>query len=281
MHIRIPKSEKRTLEQLREQYEVEKELANKLRNASREDRRYLYGDLYDEFYRRVPHQSQLTRQKDPKAQLVKVSKQMGLIKRFLNPESTFLEVGPGDCSLLLEVAKHVRKVYAIEVSAEITKDVIVPQNFELILSDGCNIPVAENSINIAYSNQLMEHLHPSDAFDQLQNIYKVLTAGGIYICLTPNRLTGPNDISKYFDKVSTGFHLKEYMLTELCALFRRVGFSRIRSYVGAKGIYIKFPLSLVKLCEKLLIVLPFSLRRRIVNTLPFRILLRISIVGKK
>lgn len=281
MCIRIPKSERRTIEQLREQYEVERELANRLRNASREERRYLYTTLYDEFYRRVPHQSQLARKKDPKARLVKLSKQMRLLKRFLNPESTFLEVGSGDCSLSLEVAKHVRKVYVIEVSAEITKDVSVPQNFELIISDGCNVPVAENSINIAYSNQLMEHLHPSDAFDQLQNIYKTLTAGGIYICLTPNRLTGPHDISKYFDKVSTGFHLKEYMLTELCALFRKVGFSRIRSYIGAKGIYIKFPLFLVKLCEKLIIVLPFSLRRRIANTLPFRILLSINIVGEK
>ncbi len=281
MPIRIPKSEKRTLEQLREQYEVEKELANRLRNAGREERRYLYTTLYDEFYRRVPHHSQLTRKKDPKAQLVIVCIQMRFLKRFLNPESTFLEVGPGDCSLSLEMAKHVRKVYAIDVSREITKDIILPQNFELIISDGCSVPVAENSISVAYSNQLVEHLHPCDAFDQLQNIYKALAPGGIYICITPNRLTGPHDISKYFDKVSTGFHLKEYMVTELCNLFRKVGFSKISSYIGAKGIYIKFPLFLIKLCEKLLIVLPFSLRRRVANTLPFRMLLSINIVGEK
>jgi SAM-dependent methyltransferase len=281
MHIRIPKSEKRTLEQLREQYEVEKELANRLRTASREERRYLYSAIYDEFYQRVPHQSQVIRKKDSKAQLVMVSRLMRLLKRFINPEYIFLEVGPGDCSLSVEVAKHVRKVYAIDVSREITKDVIFPQNLELVISDGCNVPIAENSINVAYSNQLMEHLHPSDAFDQLQEIYKALTAGGIYICITPNWLTGPHDISKYFDRVSTGFHLKEYMLTELCVLFRKVGFSRISSYVGARGIYIKFPLFLVKLCEKLLIILPFSLRRSIANTLPFRILLSIKIVGEK
>jgi len=281
MRIRIPKSEKRTLEQLREQYEVEKELANRLRNASREERRYLYTALYDEFYRRVPHQSQLTRKKDSKAQLVIAFKQMRLLKRFLNPESTFLEVGPGDCSLSLEVAKHVRKVYAIDVSREITKDVALSQNFELIISDGYSVPVPENSISIAYSSQLMEHLDPRDALDQLQNIYKALTPGAIYICITPNRLTGPHDISKYFDKVSTGFHLKEYTVTELCNLFRKVGFSKISSYIGARGIYIKFPLFLIKFCEKLLIVLPLSLRRRIASTLPFRMLLNINIVGEK
>ena len=71
----------------------------------------------------------------------------------------------------------------------------------------------------------MEHLHPDDAVDQLKNIYNALVNGGKYICITPNRLTGPHDISKYFDNVATGFHLKEYTVTELSGLFREVGFS--------------------------------------------------------
>ena len=281
MLIKIPKREKRTLEQIREHYEIEKELANRLRKASREERRYLYADLYDELYRKVPHLPQLTRKRDPKLRLLAVSVQMRLLKRFLNPESTFLEIGPGDCSLSLEVAKHVRKVYAIDVSKEITKDEIFPQNFELIISDGCSIPIPESSISIAYSFQLMEHLHPDDAIDQLQNIYKALTPGGKYICSTPNRLSGPHDISKYFDKVSTGFHLKEYTVTELYKLFRKFGFSKISTYIGCKGNYVKFPLFLIILCEIILRILPFSLRKGIANTLPFKSLLGMMIVGTK
>lgn len=119
MSIKIPKSERRTLKQLREHYEIERALANRLHNASRKERQYLYVALYDELYRRVPHHPQLTCKTDLNHDLV--SKQMRLLKRFLNPEFTFLEVGFGDCSLSLEVAKHVRKVYAIEVSEQITK----------------------------------------------------------------------------------------------------------------------------------------------------------------
>ena len=281
MLMKILRSEKRTIEQLREHYRIEKELANRLRNAGREQRRYLYAAIYDELYRRVSHHPQLICKKDSKLRLVTAFRQMRLLKHFLSPKSTFLEAGSGDCSLSLEVAKHVRKVYAIDVSEEITKGEMLPQNFELIISDGCSIPVPESNISIAYSKDLMEHLHPDDAFDQLQNIYKALTPGGNYICITPNRLSGPHDISKYFDNVATGLHLKEYTVTELCELFRKAGFSKISTYIGGEGIYLKFPSFPIKMCEKLLSILPFTLKRRIANTLPFKALLGIIIVGTK
>jgi len=255
--MKIPASEKRTLEQIREHYEIEKILANKLRNASKEERRYLYRTLYDELFRRVPHHPQLAIKSNSKSQQAAVSIRMRFLKRFLGPESTFIEVGPGDCSLSIEVTKCVKKVYAIDVSEQITNRETFPQNFELIISDGCSIPVSENSINIAYSDQLMEHLHPDDAFDQIQNIYKALSSGGVYICITPNYLSGPHDVSKYFDKVATGFHIKEYTVTELSNLFQKAGFSKIDAYMGGRGIYIKFPLFLTKLLERFLLILEY------------------------
>ncbi len=283
MPIKISKSERRTLKQLREHYEIERKLSNILRKASGKERRYLYSALYDELYRRVPHHPQLTRKADRPQSRLAASRWMKLLKRFLNSESAFLEVGSGDCSLCLEVARHVRKVYAIEVSKEIAKSTCdaLPQNSELIFSDGFSIPIPENSISVAYSNQLIEHLHPDDAFKQLQNIYDVLLPGGVYICSTSNRLTGPHDISQYFDGVATGFHLKEYTFTDLSTLFHKVGFSRIDTYTCVKGVYIKPPRSLVKLCEKLLSLTPFSSEKRIARTLPFRALLHIIIVGTK
>jgi len=281
--MRIPKIEKRSLRELREDYEIEKELANKLRTAGKEERQYLYTDIYDEFYQRVPRTPQLSQKKDIESQRLKISSQMRLLRRFLNPESTFLEVGPGDCSLSFEVAGHVRKVYAVDVSKEITKSETVPEKFELIICDGCNIPVAQNSIDVIYSDQLMEHLHTDDAFEQLQDIYKALKRGGVYICITPNRLLGPHDISRYFDKVAMGFHLKEYTATDLCNLFQKAGFSKISSYLGGKGNYIKIPLFATKLVERLLMILPFSCRKGIFYLIParIRVFLNTVIVGEK
>src|SRR5206468_11929257 len=126
----------------------------------------------------------------------------------------------------------VKHVYAVDVSSEITKNSSCPKNFTLILSDGCHVPLPDNSVDIVYSNQLIEHLHPEDTFEQTQHVYRILKAGGIYICGTPNSLSGPYDVSRDFDSIATGFHLKEYMNSELDRLFRSVGFSQIRNCVG-------------------------------------------------
>jgi SAM-dependent methyltransferase len=275
------KGEHRTMEQLRDDYEIEKELADKLRNASKQERHFLYSSLYDEFYRRVPRTPQLIRKASPIETKRAVSSQISLLKPFLGKKATFLEVGPGDCALSIELTQFVKQVYAVDVSDEITRGSTQPTNFHLILSDGSSIPIPPNSVDVVYSNQLMEHLHPDDAFEQLKNIYAALVPGGIYICVTPNRLSGPHDISKYFDKAAMGFHLKEYTTFELIDVFRKAGFSRLRVCIGGKGKYISLPTFPIVLYEKVLDKLPYSFRKTIVGILPFRLLLGIRLVGVK
>ena len=126
----------------------------------------------------------------------------------------------------------------------------------------------------------MEHLHPDDACEQLENIYHALVPGGVYVCITPNRLTGPHNISKHFDEAANGFHLKEYTILELSNIFRKAGFSRVRVYIGAKRKYI-IPVCPIVLCEILLNKLPFVLRKNIARSRPFRALLGTYLVGMK
>jgi hypothetical protein len=82
---------------------------------------------------------------------------------------------------------------------------------------------------------LMEHLHPDDAMEQLRSIADALRPGGRYICITPNRLTGPHDISAGFDDEARGFHLREYTYRELACAFRRAGFRRVRVVESMHG----------------------------------------------
>ncbi len=58
---------------------------------------------------------------------------------------------------------------------------------------------------------------------------------GAFICITPNRLAGPQDISRYFDPVATGLHLKEYLIAELAKLFRDAGFTQVRAFASYQG----------------------------------------------
>jgi SAM-dependent methyltransferase len=282
MKVQKPlKGENRTIEQLRAHYEIERDLANRLRNASRQERRYLYSSLYDELYKRVPLHPQLTRKASPRETELAVSAQIQFIKPFLGKDIAFLEVGPGDCALSFEAAKSASKVYAVDVSDKITESVARPPNFHLILSDGSSIPLPPNSVNLAYSNHLIEHLHPDDTFEQLENIFQAMAPSGICICITPNRLSGPHDISRYFDQVATGFHLKEYSILELSSLFRKVGFSRVRIYIGVKGKYAGLPAFPIVLCETLLGMLPYALRKIIMRIQPFRLLNEIRMIGIK
>jgi hypothetical protein len=177
----------------------------------------------------------------------------------------------------------VRKVYAFDVSKEITKtSVPIPANFTLQISDGSRITVPPGSIHLAYSNQLMEHLHPDDVLEHLKNIYDSLTRNGIYICITPNRLSGPYDISCFFDKISTGFHLKEYTASELEAIFKAVGFTKVGVLIGASK---KNPLLLhilpVKIIEFILRKLPHALSKYISLHAPLSVFREIRIVAMK
>ncbi|NJD54799.1 MAG: class I SAM-dependent methyltransferase [Nitrospirae bacterium] len=277
---KIPAGERRTAGQLRQAYEIEKELASRLRHADRSRRKEEYRAAYDEWYERVFRDKQL-RPGDAVSRKTSVREQKMLLARFLRPQSRFLEIGPGDCSLSVEIAEQVKEVYAVDVSGRAAEGVRLPANCTFILSDGCGVPLPPGSVDMAYSNQVLEHLHPEDAGEQVRDVCNALVPGGMYLCVTPNRLYGPHDISGYFDEVATGFHIREYTVTELVCIFRKAGFSRSRLLIGAKGRYIAVPAWPVRLVEALLDRLPRGLGRSLASLPPFKLVLGIKLLAVK
>ena len=136
-------------------------------------------------------------------------------------------------------------------------------------------------MDCAYSDQLIEHLHPDDAITQLRAVYEALRPGGIYLCITPNRLTGPHDVSRGFDVVATGFHLREYSLSELTGLYRAAGLRQLRSLFGGNGRDISLPVAPQQFLERASELLPHPLRQRLGNTLPMRIALSVKLLAFK
>jgi SAM-dependent methyltransferase len=270
----------RTQQQLKHHYDVEKELADRLRAAAPADRGKLYGQVYDELFQRVPEHPQLTRKHVDREREIAVGERLKLVSKFLRPDTVFLEIGAGDGYLCRSVAPRVKHAFALDVSREILDQTAAP-NMEFVLSSGCDVPLPEGSVSFAYSYQVMEHIHPDDAIEQLRNIQEVLAPGGIYLCVTPNRLNGPHDISQFFDNVATGFHLREYTYGELAALFRSSGFRKIRPFVGFKGRYFSVPLPVLKLFEACWAMLPQGFARRVGRMRGFDNVLFISLVGIK
>jgi SAM-dependent methyltransferase len=273
-------STERTAEQLRQHYEVEKELANRLRRSNRSERAAMYSQVYDELFRRVPNHPQWTKRGTERRELA-LEGQIRLLQPYLTPETAFLEVGAGDCALTLRVAPRVRKAYALEVSEELTRGLPPTDNFQLLLYNGIDVPLPDNSIDLAYSYQLIEHIHPDDVVDQLRELYRVLKPGGMYYCITPNRLSGPHDISRYFDHEASGLHLKEYSISDLVKLYRQIGFRRVWVERMIKSHRWPSPILPAMALERVVECLPWGLRVRLTRSYVVSRLLNASVVGRK
>lgn len=255
-------------DRVHDQCAFEMRLAGQLRAAGPQERTRLYGQVYDEYAERFPeHLPKDSRDAERIARY-----ETSFLRRFLAPSTTMVEIGPGRCHLAFAIAPLVARIYGVDVSAEGAGTAETPPNFEFRSTDGVHMPFDGDSIDLVVSNQLMEHLHPDDAFDQLREVHRVLRKGGSYICVTPSRVNGPHDCSAYFDDLpcpvqagdyqAVGLHMKEYATRELVTLFKGAGFRRVQTWIGARGRYVALPPPAISSVEAILRVIPPNRRKR-------------------
>jgi 2-polyprenyl-3-methyl-5-hydroxy-6-metoxy-1,4-benzoquinol methylase len=260
---------KRTDQELREHFEIERELAAKLRSAaSRDERRRLYGEVYRERSERIAHHPLVRQADDPRARAAAVAPQVRLLRPFLDPSRRFVEVGAGDAAVARAVAPHVKHSTALDVTDALFRGA-ESDALELRVFDGFDLGVPTGSIDVIYSHDVVEHLHEEDMLEQTAAIRRALACGGVYVCVTPNRLSGPHDISRHFSDKPEGFHLREYTVTELAGAFQAVGFRRIRVFISKGGYHLtpKIPANALRTVETGLQQLPASLRHSASRTL--------------
>lgn len=272
----------RTPEQIWEHYQLERRLADRLRNSTREERKTLYRDSYSTLYASLPHHPRHQRKASVEANRAHVESQMRMLLPFLEPGAVLVEIGTGDGGLTRAASRYVKAAYGIDVTVTGNALALARESNALyVVYAGGELPLASESVDVAFSSAVMEHLHPDDAFDQLKSIARVLVRGGHYVFYTPHKLTGPGDVSKYFDDEATGFHLKEYTFREVRTLLHRAGFSKVRGLVWFKGRHRRVPLPWLILNERLLALLPYRLRHAIASHSLMRRLVSISVAGTK
>jgi SAM-dependent methyltransferase len=251
--------ERRSPERLAAHYAVERRLADRLRQAPLGERTRVYSEVYSELFASLPDHPQHAAERTDQARRVKG--QLALLTPLLGGERRYLEIGCGDAAVTFAMARRVRAAYGLDVTDALIHRPAAPINFRFLKTDGVRIPLPTASVDLVYSNQLMEHLHPDDAEAQLREVVRVLAPGGLYLCRTPNRLTGPHDISVYFDYQATGFHLCEYDYRSLRRLMRAAGFASVRFFVGGPR-RAPMPFPLAAAIESLLDRLPPAARAR-------------------
>ena len=247
-----------------EQYQAEKALRLRLLQASSYAERYhIATEGYNDFVRSFPAMGPHGFRADLKRRQKSTKSQLGLLNRYLKPDTVFLELGCGACVLCLEAAKRVRHVIGLDISSEIVNFDFISYNLNLVIGNACTLDdIPDNSVDVAYSTDLIEHLHPDDAQMHVREVQRVLFNNGVYICITPNRVTGPHDVSRHFGfRVADGLHLKEYSCSELVHLFKEAGFYCHRALIGAKATYIHIPIWILLAIEYIIEALPSYLSR--------------------
>jgi SAM-dependent methyltransferase len=256
---RRPSEDNRSPERLYAHYCLERELGNRLRCAPREERLALYGTVYQQLFDSLPDHPQRRPRDNPQ----RVDAQLRLIIRHLEPGSAFLEIGCGNAALAFAAAENVATAYGLDVTDALIDVSAMPKNFAFIQTAGIEIPLPDGAVDFAYSYQFMEHLHPDDAVDQLKEIHRVLKSGARYMCVTPSQLTGPHDISMYFDYEATCLHLREYQYAGLRSISKQVGFRDFSCLVFLMGREISLPYWILRTAELGMLTLPVKMRARL------------------
>lgn len=265
------------------QFSVEKDYAARLLSASSAERRILYGKLYDAFFSQFPglRPSLEARQQE-------VELQFHLIEPFLHQGGTMLEVGAGDGAVARRAIdeKGVR-AFVVDASAQALGSARAHARLTSLLSDGPPYPLEAGEISFAYSCHFVEHLDPADLEEHLGEIVRLLRPGGAYVCVTPNRLLGPHDISRYFGTTPCGLHLREYSYRDLARAFRRAGLTSLRALLGVGRAPTIVPLQFVLVLEWLGSRAPRSWRQRAFSWRvlggrpePLRILEQVKLLGR-
>lgn len=91
---------------------------------------------------------------------------------------------------------------------------------------------ADDSIDIFYWNDLLEHIAPDEVSEHLALIYKKIKNKGLFITITPNWHLRPWDVTGFVHPRGTeakGFHFKEYTYQSLTNIKLATGFIKFQS----------------------------------------------------
>jgi SAM-dependent methyltransferase len=251
-----------TLEQVRAIYEEERELARYLLSVPPEERTNAFLWAYDELFRRCPWHPAMGEVRSPQDEKL-IERRVSGILPFLGCPigSHILEVGCGWGELVIGLGRRGYNCVGIDVSETRIGALRAFEgpNIRFERCEGTTLPFSFGEFDAVLSIQLFEHLHPEDALPHLVEVCRVLKGGGRYLLETPNRLSGPHDVSRFFSDTAEGFHLREYSIADMVRLLRQGGFRVIQVVLRRRHIVND---KTALLMEKLWGLLPRAVRRR-------------------
>ena len=220
-------------------FEVEKEFHFKiLDETNSEKRKKLYTEVYNTVHS-LYGKAKLPSKRNPK---------INLVNKFGNAFDgrSIIDVGCGNGDLLRAIRETGRpkRLVGIDGSEYVLSN--SDPNIDFVKSDIIDFNL-EDKFDIVFSDNVIEHIAPTDLESHLTSITRVLKHGGKLIILMPNRLFGPSDVTRIFDYTYTnkipaqGTHINETTYTEMIELLEKRGFNNFKTILPLPKIRSIFP----------------------------------------
>jgi ubiquinone/menaquinone biosynthesis C-methylase UbiE len=217
----------------REQFEFERVLRERILRSCKNEREAVVEQAYAELFQRFPDHSVFLATQEEADRKGKLGS--GLIIPLSTRGSNVLEIGCGRGDVLVALGRAGRVCTGVEISRHML-DLCSKLDVKITYGSADTLDFPADSFDVVFSQEVLEHLHPEDVPRHFAEAFRVLRPNGILAVETPNRRTGPQDISRGFTRVAEGLHLKEWTVRELIQLFQKAGFVRIRGLLAPQFI---------------------------------------------
>lgn len=263
-----------TEEQRRKQFELEQLARREILASTPDNRAEVTRKAYDRLYQGAPWHVDL--RATPESRAARTRRQATLLTRHVARAGQVLELGCGSGELLTYLAERFPRVSFTGIDISVAKlqsgESSALGNLEFQAGD-CVEPVKPpHMYDLVISSQVLEHFHPQDVPRHLRAVCQLLRPGGVFELDTPNRSTGPHDISVFFTGEASGTHLKEWTVAELSAALRAAGFASVstdvpivahlRRFLPIPGDALLMPSGVKVMLERLLRQIPLRRARK-------------------
>lgn len=219
------------------QFELEKNYRSKILNEKNfKMRQKLYQDVYSQIFSMI-------NEYHPEKRTFGGSKERVEFFKNLFKNRVVVDYGCAYGVTTLEIAKYAKFAIGVEIEPSLVSSAneICKNNLNIKFHtvDEYNELYTDNSVDVLFSSEVAEHLHPDDLKNHLKQSYNKLKKGGCYILVTPHRFSGPHDVSKkYLPKGSEalGLHIKEYTYKQSQKVLKESGFYKIRALITSFGV---------------------------------------------
>jgi SAM-dependent methyltransferase len=202
-----------------------------LNEENSEKREVLYSEFYSnllQFYGRTAEVNTSLADK-----IITKNPQVALFERELRGKS-IIDFGCGEGFFLMNIHKKLPHKILRGVDVFIPESLLKHPYIEYIPAGIINYNT-EEKFEVSFSDNVIEHLAPLDLKNHLKSVYDSMIPGGKFILVMPNRLFGPNDVTRILDNSSSGKtpaqggHLNESTYTDMINALTSVGFVNFKT----------------------------------------------------